>query len=163
VTRNPHFGRSRETLGLALQALQLKNAFPGSKYTLDKNVLLVWEAQLQPSPLSEIYSVRISYRRGKKPEVTVIEPKLQTREDGALPHVLDGDRLCLFQPKYYEWRPRMSIADTIVPWTSLWLFHYEIWLATGKWCGANEEHPGDAANGPASHPDSQHEARATGD
>lgn len=35
----------------------------------------------------------------------------------------------------------MSIADTIVPWTSLWLHHYEIWLATGIWCGKNEEHP----------------------
>jgi hypothetical protein len=39
----------------------------------------------------------------------------------------------------------MSIADTIVPWVSMWLMHYEIWLATGVWCGSKEEHPGDDA------------------
>lgn len=29
----------------------------------------------------------------------------------------------------------MLIANTIVPWTSEWLFYYEIWLATGQWHG----------------------------
>jgi hypothetical protein len=29
----------------------------------------------------------------------------------------------------------MSIADTIVPWTSEWLMYYEIWLATSDWYG----------------------------
>ena len=27
------------------------------------------------------------------------------------------------------------IADTIIPWTSEWLLHYEIWVATGIWHG----------------------------
>jgi len=39
----------------------------------------------------------------------------------------------------------MIIAITILPWASLWLLYYEIWLLTGEWCGANQEHPADDA------------------
>lgn len=34
----------------------------------------------------------------------------------------------------------MRIANTILPWTSLWLYYYEIWLGTGKWEGGGD-HP----------------------
>ncbi len=36
----------------------------------------------------------------------------------------------------------MTLADTILPWASLWLFYYEVWLATGEWVGGGE-HPGE--------------------
>ena len=29
----------------------------------------------------------------------------------------------------------MSVVNTIIPWTSEWLLHYELWHATGKWLG----------------------------
>lgn len=29
----------------------------------------------------------------------------------------------------------MLIAKTILPWTALWLYYYELWLDTGKWLG----------------------------
>jgi len=32
------------------------------------------------------------------------------------------------------------VATTIVPWTSLWLRHYEVWHVTGEWWGGGE-HP----------------------
>jgi hypothetical protein len=44
----------------------------------------------------------------------------------------------------------MPLAKTIIPWIYDWLFHYEIWLATGDWTGggihvqkesANKEQP----------------------
>jgi hypothetical protein len=34
----------------------------------------------------------------------------------------------------------MLLCQTIVPWISEWLLHYEIWLVTGKWC-AGGIHP----------------------
>jgi hypothetical protein len=34
----------------------------------------------------------------------------------------------------------MPIIDTIIPWTSEWLLHYECWLATGKWHGGGIHH-----------------------
>lgn len=33
----------------------------------------------------------------------------------------------------------MLIADTIVPWASEWLLHYEYWLSTGTWHGGGHE------------------------
>jgi hypothetical protein len=32
----------------------------------------------------------------------------------------------------------MSIADTVLPWTTEWLYHYEIWLITGEWTGGGD-------------------------
>jgi hypothetical protein len=29
----------------------------------------------------------------------------------------------------------MMIANTIVPWSVLWLFYFEDWLCTGEWSG----------------------------
>jgi hypothetical protein len=29
----------------------------------------------------------------------------------------------------------MLIATTLIPWTALWLYYYELWLDTGKWLG----------------------------
>ena len=45
--------------------------------------------------------------------------------------------LCLHMP--YECNHTAMIADTIIPWTQEWLLHYEIWLATGEWCGGGQE------------------------
>jgi transposase InsO family protein len=34
----------------------------------------------------------------------------------------------------------MRLDQTIVPWTSLWLFYFEDWLSEGEWRGGGE-HP----------------------
>ncbi len=105
------------------------------------NSKLVWMGKIQPSPLSISYTIQIIYRTGKRPMVQIIEPKLQTRKGEKLPHVFHGKILCLYRAKYGEWNSSMFLATTIVPWTSLWLLHYEIWFATGAWCGSKAEHP----------------------
>jgi hypothetical protein len=33
----------------------------------------------------------------------------------------------------------MYIHESIVPWTSLWLYYYEIWHATGEWLGGGHD------------------------
>jgi hypothetical protein len=43
--------------------------------------------------------------------------------------------LCLYYRKAQEWNNQLYIADTIIPWTSEWLLHYEFWLASGDWHG----------------------------
>ena len=54
-----------------------------------------------------------------------------------LPHVYDHvkQQLCLYYGPAREWTPDKMIADTIVPWASEWLLHYEFWLVTGIWHG----------------------------
>lgn len=130
-------------LPIATQNLHLKTAFPKSKVTMNGKNRLVWTGQLQPTPLSAVYTVQIIYKLDDTPEVRVLEPKLVARDGKRLPHVFTGNLLCLFRYKYGEWNSTMSLAATIAPWTSLWLSHYEVWLATGTWCGSKQEHPGE--------------------
>ena len=56
-------------------------------------------------------------------------------DDPVIPHVYPGPRPCPYLPGSGEWSLDQFVADTIVPWTSLWLYHYEVWHATGEWLG----------------------------
>jgi hypothetical protein len=100
--------------------------------------------QLQPSPASQTYTVRLAYRHGRRPRVTVTDPPLEFHSGAkALPHVYPGDELCLYLPG--EWKHHMLLATTILPWTAEWLLHYELWLITGSWAGGGHTHEvGDA-------------------
>jgi hypothetical protein len=40
-----------------------------------------------------------------------------------------------------EWKDHMFLADTILPWTSAWLMHYELLLSLGYWTGTGDQHP----------------------
>jgi hypothetical protein len=92
------------------------------------------ELRLQPTPASCVYTVRLAYRHGTRPKITVTDPALQLHPDAkTLPHVYTGDLLCLSYPG--EWHEDMLLAHTVVPWISEWLVYYELWLATGEWLG----------------------------
>jgi hypothetical protein len=98
----------------------------------------------QPTPISRQYLIEISYRHYKRPNVYVIEPDLLALTDGRkLPHVYQQDPpdLCLYMPNTGEWSPEKWISKTIVPWSFVWLYYYENWLATDHWAGGGE-HPG---------------------
>ncbi|WP_346854948.1 hypothetical protein [uncultured Draconibacterium sp.] len=81
---------------------------------------------------------KLTYKIGYHPCVYVINNKLELYPgENKLPHVYDTKKqwLCLYYRKAREWTNQMLIADTIIPWTSEWLYHYEFWLATGNWHG----------------------------
>ena len=42
--------------------------------------------------------------------------------------------------KVSEWQPTMFVANTILPWASMWLLYFEFWLFNGKWDGGGVEH-----------------------
>lgn len=96
-----------------------------------------WTCDLQPTPNSSIYRIKISCRRNHVISVFVIKPRKLFIPDGeiSLPHVFSTEKqqLCLFYKDEYQ--GRMRIVDTIVPWTSEWLFYYEIWCITRTWEG----------------------------
>ncbi|MEQ1828697.1 MAG: hypothetical protein ABL921_22230 [Pirellula sp.] len=97
---------------------------------------LIATGRLQPTDVSAVYTVQFNQRGGDGPEVRVVEPLLRRNKDGAkIPHMYAQERLCLYLPGSGEWRPTDPIALTIVPWTSLWLYFYEVWHATGDWLG----------------------------
>ena len=115
-----------------IQILHLKQRFPQFKYK-GKGV---WFGTLQPMPHSQIYKIKIVDKVGAFPRVYVKEPKLAK---GA-PHLYSDGSLCLFYPKDFSWNKKSLIAETIVPWTALWLYYYELWLKTGIWYGNSIEH-----------------------
>ena len=97
---------------------------------------LVAEGNVQPTPLSVTYRVRIEYRGSTPPQVSVIDPPLERRPDQPrIPHMFRQRHLCLYLPGTGEWSGDMVLAKVIVPWIALWLYFYEIWLATGDWLG----------------------------
>jgi hypothetical protein len=103
--------------------------------------------RIQPSPASQTYRVRLLYRHGRRPRVTVTDPRLTLHPDAhALPHVYPEDELCLYYPG--EWRHDMLLSATILPWTAEWLIHYELWLITGCWTGGGHTHASDRAVSP---------------
>ncbi|WP_299916016.1 hypothetical protein [uncultured Roseobacter sp.] len=83
------------------------------------------------------------------PTVRVNEPDLELlAQDRDLPHVYnDPLRLCLYLPGTCEWAATKRIDQTIIPWTYLWLYYFEDWLATDDWKGGGQ-HPGDEPHDP---------------
>ena len=49
----------------------------------------------------------------------------------------DGS-LCLYRTG--QWVSGDLLVETIVPWTSEWLMHYEFWRATDEWLGSGGDH-----------------------
>ena len=66
-------------------------------------------------------------------------PALESRPGESLPHMFENGSLCLHLEE--DWTTDMLLADTLVPWTSEWLIHYEIWRFTGVWYGGGEWPP----------------------
>jgi hypothetical protein len=136
-------------LGLPEQQTFMQGIWPG----MDSRIVsgtLVSRGEVQPTPLSAWYLVRVEYRPGSWPKAFVESPALRRRSpEEAIPHTYPGPRPCLYYPKAREWSPDLRLADTILPWLLLWLFHYEVWLAGGDWQGGGihprapvkDEHP----------------------
>lgn len=133
----------QKKVSLAFQALYLQRIIPSS-ISKFKRSKLTWTGEIQPTPLSQKYTVRIEYKLDESPRADLISPKLERRDGNLPPHLYPEERLCLYLPGMNEWNGQMLLADTIVPWIAEWLMHYEIWLATGEWCGGGV-HPGDEA------------------
>lgn len=117
------------------QAIGLQHNFPFGLTKWDRfNVC--WFGELSPSEFSRTYSVELQYRIRENPNVWVRNPDLKQLTSGRkLPHVYEQEtqRLCLYFPGVGFWRPNKALAQTLLPWTSLWLHTFEIWLVTDVW------------------------------
>ena len=124
-------------ISLMVQAMHLRRMFPDSQISTQNGNFLVWKHKLSPSPMGDEYSVKISYRLGKRPNVYIVEPKPLKKAEGKnrLEHVYNDKEqlLCLYYGN--EWNANMLISENIVPWIYDWLFPYEIWVGGGDWTG----------------------------
>lgn len=128
----------RRAINLGHQLAAIQAVLPHARGTVRRGRLTCTVA-VQPSPLSRIYTAQISYRHGSTPRVRITDPPLDLHPRATvLPHVYSDGDLCLHLPE--EWREDMLLARTIMPWTSEWLLHYELWLITGRWAGSGADH-----------------------
>lgn len=132
-----------KSISLSKQAIALKASYPAATCTVSKNTLF-WSGKVRPSPLSREYSVQMAYKLKAAPCVWVYGNELQELDNPNFPHHYEIDaekqrvKICLY--RYNEFSSTKLLSKTIIPWTVEWLYFYEIWLATGEWCGGGE-HP----------------------
>jgi hypothetical protein len=127
----------------AHQLFNLQRLFRDGKGNVHRNQL-EWICTVRPTPIGRDYMVRIRYKPGRQPTVFVVNPCLDELANGRkIPHLYSQKeaKLCLYMPRYKEWRSDMLIAETIVPWTYVWLFYFEEWLFSDEWKGGGEHPP----------------------
>jgi hypothetical protein len=121
-------------LTVDLQRYHMSRLWPQFTSETNRGGWIKWTGTLQPGPLTNTYLVEIAYTIPKRPKVIVLEPELQLHPGADhLPHIYPDGTLCLHM--LHEWRADFAVADTIVPWTSAWLYFYEAWAGTGLWRG----------------------------
>ncbi len=124
---------------LAQQERLLKLRFPAMRpwtKVIRGREYLVCDLRLRPTETSATYTVRCAYALGERPLICVTEPELIVSAHGIrTPHLNFDGTLCLYNSASAEWTPADSIADTVIPWTMRWLFHYEHWVVFGDWRG----------------------------
>ena len=107
-----------------------------------------WRYTASPSPLSRDYVARIEFEQSRPPGIFVEDPDLHVLASGrSIPHLYQQrpPKLCLYLPKTCEWQSWMRLDQTMVPWTALWLFYFEEWLASNDWKGGGM-HPNGGAD-----------------
>ncbi len=128
------------TKSIDQQIAQIKVNYSNFSTTIHRNKLIV-SGELRPTARSSNYKFMLEYTIHKVPKVRIVTPKLVINElSEPIPHMYGQKHLCLFQPKYSEFKASDFLANTVIPWISLWLYFYEQWHITGKWLGGGE-HP----------------------
>ncbi len=136
-----YFRAKSKRLGMPQQHQRMSVLHPNFGLLNLRPKLVSWQGQVKPLPLSDTYTVQIRYEKYRGPQVWIISPKLELHDGySSIPHTYVGDYLCLYYPDYDEWTSAKYVAETIVPWISLWLMYYEAWLATGEWLGGGIKH-----------------------
>lgn len=126
--------------------LSLRKAYPSARCEIKRNKLW-WLGKIRPTPLSKEYTVSITYKMWEAPKIWIVGKELERLDSLNFPHYYEKNeddemvRICLY--RYDEFSVDKLISNTIIPWTVEWLYFYEIWLATGEWCGGGQHPNGD--------------------
>ncbi len=116
--------------------IEIKKEYSNVSYKINRDNMEIY-IKLQPTEDSYDYMVKIVTQQGStNVDIFVVKPNLKKiAGENKIPHLYSNGSLCLYYPKYHEWSYQDSWAETLVPWTCLWLYYFELWLATGEWLG----------------------------
>lgn len=122
------------------QVMAMRNKYPHFNTVFDYQKMIV-KGSLRPTSRSVLYQFTLEYDLNKILNIRITSPELVKNDRGEkIPHMYSAKYLCLYQPKYQEFKKSEFLSDTVIPWISLWLYFYELWHITGKWLGRGE-HP----------------------
>jgi hypothetical protein len=140
------------------QDAEIRRLFPEFRLTAHADWIAVWEGPLRPA--SKTYRIRIVHFRrtifagwtlaNDYVTVHVVDPLVGAEmlaNETLLPHIYWNESkqawpaLCLWDPAEMFWTPEMSIAMTIIPWTSEWLLFFEYWRISGAFLGPGRHPP----------------------
>ena len=115
---------------------EVKRSFPNAHIKINSRKVELF-LKLKPTFASIEYEIKLVAKKNSKlVNIFVVNPKIGLYENNRrVPHMYSNGSLCLYYPQYNEWDYTDSWAETLIPWTSLWLFYYEIWIETGEWIG----------------------------
>lgn len=131
--------RTKKIFTLAQQQLFVKKWWPTLfSYINRRKNSLILNGQLQPTPLSQKFTVKVNYRLGSRPKVFVDG----INKDDRPPHTFEDGSLCLYHHKGDgAFKYNMNMAIHLIPLICHWLFCYEQWLVNpdAGWIG--DEYP----------------------
>jgi hypothetical protein len=134
--------QAQNPLSIPVQANALRDAYPLSQLAFADDERLRWFCNIRPTPVSQNYFVQLDYTLSRDPRIWVVAPDLDVPDGRSLPHIFPrGGSLCVYDCRegHDEWHPGMPLAE-VIPWISLWLHYYEVWLVTGTWSGKEATH-----------------------
>ena len=132
---------------IAIQKFNIRKSFKAMIEKEHHGIGLKMVLKIQPTENSKYYKVLLEYKSvQKKPQIYVNMDQLEIGDKEEIPHNygtkdINGKKylsLCLYYKN--EWDATMKISETIIPWICEWLYHFEFWSITGKWCGGGK-HP----------------------
>lgn len=130
-----------EDKSISQQIAALRVKYPHFISSFDSHTGLIIKGTLQPTARSDVYHFEMKYSINSSPELKITSPQLIKNSKGdSIPHLYSGMKLCLYYPKYREFKRTDYLCDTIIPWASLWLYYYEVWHLTGEWLGGGISH-----------------------
>ena len=122
------FKHRRYTLSELLKNCnEIKRKYSESTYIVNKGKVVV-NIFLRPSEGSMKYKVKLLAKIGStKVDVFVVEPNIrELKKKLSIPHLYPDGSLCLYYPDYNEWSAEDLWADTLIPWTCLWLYFFQL-------------------------------------
>lgn len=111
---------------LLQQKYDIEHKFPFIKCNVRQNVLSC-RGDFISTLTNNIYRVNIVKRVNKAPKVFILEPEIFKK------HTYSDGSLCFYYYKNFKWNNNFWISDYHIPWTSAWIYFYEVWIITGEW------------------------------
>lgn len=84
------------------------------------------------------YQLYVTHTRRQEPRVFIQSPILPLRCKHTW-HQEDG-RLCLYKPELWQWQTDMHFDKHLFSNVIMWIYHFEMWQATGIWYGEEALH-----------------------